>query len=202
MSEPTRTEPTGASSTETESTRTEPTGTSSTETEPTRTFRTPKCIVKCKACKEWSCLGQRLTNWFDAFFSAVVAVGTLGAGFTFSVIFSSLETLNGTVDTNEVRHFLIIAWLLFVLAIAVASAFAALFRFMSPEFIEGFNEYGDLVNVVAATVSIVLQLVIVAAFLMSAIALRKYDEESGKAAVVIIWAVGGLLILAWFGRAL
>jgi hypothetical protein len=73
---------------------------------------------------------------------------------------------------------------------------------MTPEFIEGFDRYADSVNLVAASVSVVLQLLLVAAFLMSAIALRKYDEHSGKAAVVIISLIGCLLILAWIGRAL
>jgi len=130
----------------------------------------------------------------------VVAVGTLGAGFTFSVIFSSLEDLNGTVDTKTVRHFLIIAWLLFVMAVAVACMSAALFRFMSPEFIEGFNDYGDLVNSVAAGISVVEQLLIVAAFLMSARAVKKYDESSGNAAVISISVIGSLLVAGWIGR--
>lgn len=131
----------------------------------------------------------------------MVAVGTLGAGFTFSVIFSSLENLNDTIDTKTVRRYLIVAWLLFVMAVAVACMSAALFRFMSPEFIEGFNKYGDRVNSVAAAISVVEQLLLVAAFLMSAIAIKKYDEPSGKAAVVSISVVGGLLVAAWIGRA-
>jgi uncharacterized membrane protein YidH (DUF202 family) len=167
-----------------------------------KTFRTPKCRDSCKECEEWACLGQRLAKWFDDFFSAVVAVGTLGAGFTFSVIFSSLETLDGTIDTNVVRHFLVTAWLLFVVAVAVASACAALFRFIRPELIEGFNKYGDVVNLVAAIISVVLQLLIVAAFLMSARALRRYDEPSGKAAVVIISLIGCVLFIGWILRAL
>lgn len=78
-----------------------------------------------------------------------------------AVVFSSLETLNGTVDTNAVRHFLNIAWLLFVLAVAIAFACAALFRFMIPEFIEGSNSYADLMNLAAAIISIAQRLLIV-----------------------------------------
>jgi hypothetical protein len=165
--------------------------------DPPKIFKTPDCRVSCAACREWPCLGQRLTKWFDDFFTAVVTVGTLGAGFTFSVIFSTLEDLKGNVDTTEVRHFLIVAWLLFLLAVGVASVCAAGFRFMAPESIEGFNAYGDFINILAAIISLVLQLLIVAAFLMSAIALRRYDEVTGKAAVILVSAIGGLLIVSW-----
>ena len=131
----------------------------------------------------------------------MVAVGTLGAGFTFGVIFSSLEDLNDTVDTKTVRHFLIIAWLLFVMAVAVACISAAIFRFLSPKFIKGFNDHGDLVNFVAAGISVVEQLLIVAAFLISARAVRMYDESTGKAAVISISVIGGILVVLWIGMA-
>lgn len=167
-----------------------------------KTFRTPKCRDKCKVCEEWSCLGQRLTTWYDAFFSAVVAVSALGAGFIFSIIFSTLETLNDTVDTYAVRHFLIIAWLLFVLAVAMASACASLFRAISPELVEGFNGYKASVNIFSSCISVGLQLLLITAFLMSAIALRKYDDAIGKVAVFTIAGFGGLLILAWIGWSL
>jgi hypothetical protein len=132
-------------------------------------------------------------KWFEKFFSAVVAIGTLGAGFTFSVIFSSLETLNNTVDTDTVRHFLIVAWLLFVLSVAIASLCAAVFQFMDQKFIKWFK-------LVSSLSSLVLQLLIVAAFFMSARALKRYDEGSGKAAEVIIGIIGCVLIVIWIAR--
>lgn len=146
-----------------------------------------------------------MVQWFDSFFGSVVAVGTLGAGFTFSVIFSTLEshdTRHEVLDTDLVRHFLIIAWLLFVLAVAIASVCAAIFRFMAREIIDGFNRSGNLVNFAASIASLVLQLLVVAAFLMSARALRRYDESTGEAAVVIVSVTGCLLIVAWLGMAM
>jgi amino acid transporter len=131
--------------------------------------------------------------WFDKFFSVVVAVGTLGAGFTFSVIFSSLENLQNTVDTNAVRHFLIIAWLLFVLAIAIASVSAGLFHYM--DFFD--YPFGKKVKLLGSLASLVLQLLIVAAFLMSARALKRYDEDSGMASVVMIKIFCCLFIVVW-----
>jgi hypothetical protein len=141
-------------------------------------------------------------QWFDKFYSAVVAVGTLGAGFTFSVIFSlekpttfvdttSVDTTS--VDTNAVRHFLIISWLLFVLAVAIASVSAALVYFM-----DVFNKsFGKMAELLCSLSSLVLQLLIVAAFLMSARAVKMYDEDSGMASVVIISIIGCLLIVFW-----
>jgi hypothetical protein len=142
-----------------------------------------------------------MTVWFEGFFSAVLAVGTLGAGFTFSVIFSDLENLDKTVNTKAVRRFLIIAWLLFVMAVALASVGAALMRFAIPEIIESFNCYGDWVNFAAAAYSIVLQLLLAAAFLMSALAMWRYDNPSGKAALICISAGSGLVMLGWIVRA-
>jgi hypothetical protein len=132
-------------------------------------------------------------QWFDKFCSVVVAVGTLGGGFTFSVIFSNLENLDKTVDTNAVRHFLVVAWFLFVLAIAIASVSAGLLHFM-----DLFNyPFGKKLQILGSLVSSVLQLLIVAAFLMSARALKRYDEDSGMASVVMISIFGCLLIVVW-----
>jgi len=153
--------------------------------------------MSCSACSDRPCDGHRSIQWFDKFFGAVVAIGTLGAGFTFSVIFSEMENLNDQVDTNTVRHFLIIAWLLFVLSVAIASMCAALFQFMDREYIWSVNNSGKVVKSVKSLGSLVLQLLIVAAFIMSARALRRYDEDSGKAAEVIIGIFGCLLIVIW-----
>ena len=151
----------------------------------------------CSACQDKPCSKHRFTMWFDKFFSVVVAIGTLGAGFTFSVIFSSLENLQNTVDTNAVRHFLIIAWLLFVLAIAIASVSAGLFHYMD---LSNYR-FGMMVELLGSLASLVLQLLIVAAFLMSARALKRYDEDSGMASVVIISIFGCLLIVVWIAQA-
>lgn len=164
-------------------------------------FKKPACPISCEACtNEWPCTGQRTVKWFDDFFTAVVGVGTLGAGFTFSVIFSTLDTRGGALepkDTDLVRRFLIIAWLLFVLTVALASVCASAFRMMARPIVQGFNRFSTLVNLTASIISLILQLLIVAAFLMSARALSRYDRDCGLAATVLIGLAGGYMFLAW-----
>lgn len=110
------------------------------------------CSKHCSACQDTPCSQHSFMKWFDKFFSAVLAIGTLGAGFTFSVIFSNLEDLKDTVDTNAVRHFLIVAWLLFVLAVAIASVSAGLFNFM-----DFFNyPFGKMVKLLGSLASLML----------------------------------------------
>ena len=89
-----------------------------------------------------------------------------------------------------------------MLAVAPASACACLFRFLARDIIEGFNKFGNLVNIGTAVSSILLQLLVVSAFIMSAKALSQYDEDAGGAAVIITSIIGGILVLFWLGMAM
>ena len=170
---------------------------------PTRgEFLKPKCVVRCTACTdEWACLGQRLTKWSDDFYSAIIAIGTLGAGFTFSVIFSQLPATNppGQTDrADRVRSLLIVAWILFVLAIAVAAVSSSALRFFPKLTIERLNAFDKRATVLAAVISLILQGLLLAAFIVSARAMKHYDEHYGQAAFVILCVGAGLLGAAWF----
>ena len=163
-------------------------------------FVKPNCVVHCTACTdEWACLGQRLTKWSDDFYAAIIAVGTLGAGFTFSVIFSELPNKDMTVNTDRVRSLLILAWILFILAIAVAAVSSSVLRFSSKQAIKRINDFDTLTAVLAALISITLQGLILAAFVVSALAMRHYDHRFGQAAFVVPIVVAGLLGLGWGG---
>ena len=165
----------------------------------------PTC-VGCKA--DWPCDGQRMAKWFDDFFNGVVAVGTLGGGFTFTVIFSSLDTRNGLLTPEEVepvRHLITIAWLLFVLAVGIASVSGAIARFNAQGIIDEFNQKGGPLPgwvIWASATSLILQLLVIAAFLVSATAVMQYDESTGIAALAIISVVAVLLVVLWILKAL
>ena len=49
-------------------------------------FVKPACPIDCDLCKSWACPGQRKLNNFDSTFGAIIGIGTLGGGFTFTVI--------------------------------------------------------------------------------------------------------------------
>jgi hypothetical protein len=161
-------------------------------------FEKPACPMDCDACKTWSCPGQRRLRNYDSTFSAIIGIGTLGGGFTFTIIFSTLDNRNGTLTPEVIdrsRHFLIIAWLLFILAVTAASVAAFHYRSRARACIEQFDRFKPGATITGAFCLDALQLLILAAFLMSAKALRPYDEVAGLAAMILIYIAGGALIL-------
>lgn len=72
-------------------------------------------------------------EWFNSLFTAVVAISSLGAGFTFTIIFSdpAVPSNRNIEDENsfrdDVRFLLSISWVCFVVALAVVSTASVLF---------------------------------------------------------------------------
>jgi hypothetical protein len=161
-------------------------------------FDTPACPMNCNACKSWSCPGQRRLSNYDGTFSAIIGIGTLGGGFTFTVIFSTLDTRNGTLTPEVIdrsRHFLVVAWVLFILAVTGAAILAFHCRASARSLIERFDRFESTVIIPIAACLDGLQLLILAAFLMSARALKPYDKDTAQAAIILIFIAGGALIL-------
>lgn len=166
-------------------------------------FVKPACPMDCDACKSWSCPGQRRLSNYDSTFSAIIAIGTLGGGFTFTVIFSTLDNRNGTLTPEVIdhsRHFLIVAWVLFILALLGASILAFHYRRQARDMIEQFDQLEPRINILAALYLDCLQLLLVAAFLMSAEALIPYDKVTALTAIVLLLIAAGAMILMAVGN--
>jgi hypothetical protein len=166
-------------------------------------FEQPACPMNCNACNSWSCPGQRRLSNYDSTFNAIIGIGTLGGGFTFTVIFSTLDTRNGTITTGVIdrsRHFLIVAWVLFILAVIGAAILGFHCRVGARNLIEQFDRFESRVIIATATCLDALQLLILAAFLMSAKALEPYDKDAAQAAIILVFIAGGALILMWLAN--
>lgn len=161
--------------------------------------------MDCDVCKSWSCVGQRRLSNHDNTFTAVIGIGTLGGGFTFTVIFSTLNDRNGTLTPEVIdqsRHFLVISWVLFILAVTGASTLAFYYRVQARVLIERFDEFEPMTNILVLSLLDGLQLLILGAFFMSARALRPYDNDTARAAIILTLLSGVSLILIWLSAIL
>src|SRR5258708_7902148 len=76
-----------------------------------------------------SSAADRTQAWFQVFFQTVIAISTVGSSFTFTIIFAELKLEKpptDSFDTESVRRKLSVCWLLFVVALALTSAYATL----------------------------------------------------------------------------
>lgn len=139
---------------------------------------------------------EEVLTWFDKLFEANLAIGTLGAGFTFSVIVSDLHDPSSSDFTaDQVRKLLALAWLLFVVAIGAACAASLLFTFQRNWFIDFAGHRRR--KFATATTSLVLQLLILAPFMVSGWAVKAYVGDVGLAAFILTGVFAGCAVLIW-----
>lgn len=129
-------------------------------------------------------------KWFDSLFAAVIGISSLGAGFTFSVIFSDPAlplNLNGQDEDefkDNVRFLLSLSWIFFIAAIAQASAASLLFNAETPRnwLLKGWQANLIWQNVIATLTSLGVQSLPTTAFLVASWAISLYVPAIGWAA--------------------
>jgi hypothetical protein len=89
---------------------------------------------------------------------------------------------------------------LFILAVTGAAILGFHCRVGARNLIEQFDRFESGVIITTATCLDALQLLILAAFLMSAKALEPYDKDAAQAAIILIFIAGGALILMWLAN--
>jgi hypothetical protein len=116
---------------------------------------------------------------------AAVTIAALGAGFTFTIIFSDLSEPRADFSKDDVKTALAVAWLLFVLTIILAS-FAAAMQSMRE----------SVVIPVLFIWRIVYGACLLGAFVASAEAVRAYQSAVGITALALIGilAISALLV--------
>jgi hypothetical protein len=136
-------------------------------------------------------------EWFKGFFKTVGGISTLGAGFTFGAIFTDLELKNPPPNFNpeSVRERLEICWLLFVIALALSGGFASYMVLVEGTILD---VPGGLISL--SLLSLLLQLLLVGAFIAASLALMPYGKV-GLGALILTGIGGALLLLIWFIKA-
>jgi hypothetical protein len=132
-------------------------------------------------------------EWFEKFFATIIGVSTLGAGSAFGAIFTDLELKHPPPNFNpeSVRERLAICWLLFVIALALSGGFAS-YMVLTKGTIGGVP--GGLKSL--TLLSLLLQLLIVGAFMAASLALMPYGKV-GLGAVILTGIGGALLLIIW-----
>ncbi|KAK5939503.1 hypothetical protein PMZ80_007881 [Knufia obscura] len=149
---------------------------------------------------------QQWLDWYGQLFSAVIGIAVLGAGFTFSLIFSSLEQ---PFKHNEayVRKCIAASWMLFVLSLGWASFLALLVSVNRTRTLkeiaskENWYNLNECPLLFFLTPSILIsQLLPVGAFIASADAMRQYHNRLGIATLTMVSLVGVAATGAWAGQ--
>src|SRR2546430_1804302 len=99
-------------------------------------------VMSCSCCKCGSNpvrRGETVVKFFDSFFPSIIGISTLGASLTFTVIIPEPPTPKQTFSIEDVRLFLAVAWVLFILALAFAIFCRSWVIFHRDELREGFE---------------------------------------------------------------
>ncbi|KIY02196.1 uncharacterized protein Z520_02334 [Fonsecaea multimorphosa CBS 102226] len=74
--------------------------------------------------------GSSVTAFFSGVFTTIIGISTLGASITFSYVLSNnTSTPRAVFDVEQIQEFLAISWLLFLLALAIASLGSTILNF-------------------------------------------------------------------------
>jgi hypothetical protein len=127
-------------------------------------------------------------EWLDKLFQTVSQIGTLGAGFTFSVIVTGLQEGAG-IDTNKVRYYVATSWVLFIIAVIFANFLSMLAGYwratLDNALAADFRSHMP-VRALSLIAAGVLQVLLLAAFALSARAIEAYEPGVGKGAFILI----------------
>ncbi|KIW14640.1 hypothetical protein PV08_07424 [Exophiala spinifera] len=135
----------------------------------------------------YTLLGRESIEAVRAINQAVVTIAALGAGFTFTVIFSGLAPPNKGSTEARVRLSVAVAWLLFVLAMSLAS-YATVLQAMREQMVT-----------VTYRWRVAQGLILAGALCASAEAVRAYEAAVGVTAFVLIPTVT-IGWMAWTNR--
>jgi hypothetical protein len=130
-----------------------------------------------------------ITKFHEYLFKGAFAVSTLGASITFQAVIQQIEasdnaSLHHTFEHKTARTFLAIAWVLFMVALGVASL-AAIMLVLNQDRIDSSeeNEWKETCEKVAAGTSGLLLFIMFSAFLFCSLAVSAYCEGAGWAGV-------------------
>ena len=147
---------------------------------------------------------DKVVDFFRSLFSAVIGISTFGASITFGKVVSGVATPVGEYSEEQVRSFLGLAFLLFLVALGTASFLAVGLKFNRESIKTGLQSHGKrrvLWSGVTMAASGLVQGLIFAAFIFLSLALMAYTEAIGMAALICTSVFAALAFLFIVGQA-
>jgi hypothetical protein len=144
--------------------------------------------------------GKVTVEWFNSFFGNIIIIASLGAGFSFSTILSVPTPPKGTtwpIRSTGVQLSLAASGALFVFAIGIAVGASQVFKFNEARLIEKLDCEHRATLVVIGLVSLVLQLLIITAFLLVERVITAYVPSFGLIAFGITGLFGLVAVGLW-----
>jgi zinc transporter ZupT len=144
-----------------------------------------------------------VTKFHENLFKGTLAISTLGASITFQVVIQQIaEDLDKsryhTFRRKTARNFLAIAWLLFTVALGVASLAAIMLALNQDRFRKGVDNVNrDFYEKIAAGTSGLLLFIMLSAFLFCSLAVTAYCEGAGWAGVGLTVVFLALSLCVW-----
>lgn len=154
--------------------------------------------------------GASVSTFFNGLFTTTIGIATLGASITFSYVLSSNisvpGSMNPTFDQEQVKDFLAISWLLFLLTLAFGSLGSTLLTFFKNHWIadwDGINGKTSqwTVQMYAVVASGLLGSLIISAFVLLCLVVVAYSASIGWIALGFTAFFGLIILLAVINQA-
>jgi hypothetical protein len=160
-------------------------------------------------------------EWYAQLFAAVITISSLGAGFTFTILFSGIEVPDRVENAmysddqqkanaearivRYIRNCLAVSWMLFVFAIGTTTFIALMINTVKAYFVRNVREVEQadgrwgkkpLLLTISCSTLLIKELP-VAAFLASSEALRQYNQGVGILSLTGTGVAGFIVGVAW-----
>jgi hypothetical protein len=132
---------------------------------------------------------QIVKTFFEGLTKIVVAISTLGSGFTFSFILNGVHPpSNSYFEASTVHLFLAISWFLFILALTLSSLATLLLNFWGDDVVKQWNQHRGW-PVTGCLMGILLVSTIITPFMFVSLVIMAYQKPVGIAALCLVGCV-------------
>lgn len=142
--------------------------------------------------------GKTVFKWFTKLFETGSTLGTLGAGFTVSIVIAPLpEPTSGHFDALKVRKFAATSSLLFVCTVLLCQGGNLVFVFLESAVTNGVKDHKKRVLWLLAAVSFVFQASVLGAFMFFFLVIAGYIWNVGLAGIIIDSILALAALVSW-----
>jgi len=148
--------------------------------------------------------GESIMDFYQHLFKGGIIISTFGASITFQVIIQQLddtqktESGNHPFDYNEAQSFLATAWLLFIVGLGLSCYSLGILWFYRLHMKLAINDGGTHPSEIFAIIAALLvQGLMLAAFLFSGLAISAYSRKPGLVAVGFILGFSIIALILW-----